>query len=338
MNVAGAMTTQLRRELWEHRGLLVITPFAIAVVLLVLALGGVGFGMGQFSALVEGDLDALIGGGAADARQLPPEMLRAVMLLTMSMSLTLFVAVLVVMIFFYSLDALYAERRDRSILFWRSLPVSDSRTVLCKLLTALVVAPLLVVGAIAVVQLGSLLIAMAGAAFTSGGPAPVELWRVTPLTSLWALQVYAALVMTLWWAPLIAWLLLASAWAPKAPLVWGVLPPIALGLIERMVFDTSSIFLVLAHRAIGFAPHAFTFDARRVFGMTGEGDTVDFSIGADNLFGQPANGEAVATKINMLALATPGELLATPGLWAGLAVAAILVAAAVYVRRYRGES
>ena len=338
MNTVTAITTQVRRELWEHRGLLAYTPFVIAAVLLALAIGGVGFGVGQFSALVEGDLDDLIPGAGVSARELPPELLRAVMLLTMTMSLTLFVAVLVVMIFFYSLDALYAERRDRSILFWRSLPVSDLRTVLCKLVTAVLVAPLLVVAAIMVVQVGSLLIAMAGAAFTTGGPSPGELWRATPLASLWVLQVYGALAMTLWWSPLLAWLLLASAWAPKAPLVWGVLPPIALGLIERMTVGTSWVFSALGERVIGFAPRAFEFDARRVFGMAGDGDSVDFSIGAGSVLGQPGNGAAVESGLNVLALATPGQLLAAPGLWGGLVVAAVLVAGAVYVRRFRGES
>ena len=33
---------------------------------------------------------------------------------------------------FYCLDALHGERRDRSILFWKSLPVSDLTTVLAK--------------------------------------------------------------------------------------------------------------------------------------------------------------------------------------------------------------
>src|SRR5206468_10746510 len=44
---------------------------------------------------------------------------------------------------FYCLDALYGERRDRSILFWKSLPVSDVMAVLSKLAIPIVILPLL---------------------------------------------------------------------------------------------------------------------------------------------------------------------------------------------------
>src|SRR5688500_3753928 len=43
--------------------------------------------------------------------------------------------------FFYGLDALHGERRDRSILFWKSLPVSDRTPVLSKVLVMMAVLP-----------------------------------------------------------------------------------------------------------------------------------------------------------------------------------------------------
>ena len=39
----------------------------------------------------------------------------------------------------------YDERKDRSVLFWKSLPVSDRDTVLSKAVSALVVAPTLAI-------------------------------------------------------------------------------------------------------------------------------------------------------------------------------------------------
>src|SRR5437867_8784109 len=62
---------------------------------------------------------------------------------------------------FYCLDSLHGERRDRSILFWKSLPVSDLTTLLSKVTIPLAVLPLVTFAIVVVTQFIMLLISTA---------------------------------------------------------------------------------------------------------------------------------------------------------------------------------
>lgn len=107
----------------------------------------------------------------------------------------------------------------------------------------------------------------------------------------------------LWYAPLYGWLLLASAWARRAPFLWASLPLLAIGVVEKIAFDTSRFGAMLAQRLIG--------------GPGGD----DFMAGI--------------LSMDPLMHFTPGAFLSSPGLWIGLAIAAAFLAAAVRLRRYR---
>ena len=203
---------------------------------------------------------------------------------------------------FYCLDALYGERRDRSILFWKSLPVSDGTTVLSKMSIPVVVVPLVtfaitVATHIAMLLLGSSILIASG---TSGAALGNEL----PLTHIWRmLFIHLLAGHGLWYAPIYAWFLLVSAWARRAPLLWAVLPPLAVGAVEKIAFNTSHFAVILQHRfaggpSVGWPPTGVSMEAMTPF--------------------------------------TLGELLGSPGLWIGFAVAAAFLAAAVKLRRDRG--
>jgi len=107
----------------------------------------------------------------------------------------------------------------------------------------------------------------------------------------------------LWYAPLYGWLLLVSAWAPRAPFIWAFLPPFVIWGVERIAFNTSHFLGMLQYRLTG--PEPSTTTAR-----------------SGNL-------------MEMMSALTPGQFFSTPGLWVGLAVAAIFLATAVRLRRYR---
>ena len=107
----------------------------------------------------------------------------------------------------------------------------------------------------------------------------------------------------LWYAPIYGWLLLVSAWAPRAPFIWAFLPPFVIWGVERIAFRTSNFLGMLQYRLSGPKPSETT--AR-----------------SGNL-------------MEMMSALTPVQFFSTPGLWVGLAVAAILLAAAVRLRRYR---
>jgi ABC-2 type transport system permease protein len=250
----------LRRELWEHPSVLIAPTVAAAVALL-------GVAVGRLAA-------------PAGALPLPPyDIVIGVVMLT-----AYIVAV------FYSLDALYGERRDRSILFWKSLPVSDATAVVAKLSVPLLLLPLLTY----IVTVLALLVM-------------VPLTRVhPPLMRTSALLLYHLVtVHSLWWAPLFGWLFLVSAAARRAPFVWATVPLVVIGLVERIAFGTSH--------------------AARVFGTR-------FTASPEAIVAHGALPTDPMTRM------VPEAFVADPGLWIGFVLCAVLVAAAVRLRRRNGPS
>jgi ABC-2 type transport system permease protein len=138
-----------------------------------------------------------------------------------------FVGILWFVVFFYLLNTLYEDRRDRSILFWKSLPVSDALTVFSKLLTGLIIVPVVYLAFIVVLQLSSLAILSLG---TIGTEVPVwaTLWGPATLFGNWFNYIALLTFYSFWALPFFAWLLAVSAFAKSVPLVWAIGVPIAL--------------------------------------------------------------------------------------------------------------
>jgi ABC-2 type transport system permease protein len=208
---------------------------------------------------------------------------------------------------FYSLDALYGERRDRSILFWKSLPVSDLATVLSKASIPLVVLPVLVFVVTVVTQL--IMVLISTGVLLLSGINPMTLWRQLPLFQMELVLLYGAIVLALGQAPLFAWLLLISGWARRTAFLWAVLPPLAICAFEKFAFNTTYFAALLGYLITGGSANAFSF--------------------------RTPSGAPVDPHFIPLAQITPGRFLSSPGLWIGLVFAAIFLAAAVRLRRYR---
>ena len=139
---------------------------------------------------------------------------------------------------FYCLDALHGERRDRSILFWKSLPVSDLTTVLSKAAIPLVVLPLLTFAITVLTQL--IMALMSSAVLLGSGLSVATLWAQLSLPQTWlALLYHLVTVHSLWYAPIFGWLILVSAWARRAPILWAALPLLAIALVEKIAFNTT---------------------------------------------------------------------------------------------------
>jgi ABC-2 type transport system permease protein len=201
---------------------------------------------------------------------------------------------------FYCLDALQGERRDRSILFWKSLPVSDLTTVLSK---ASIPFFLLLFSFAVTVVTQFIMLLLSSAVVGANGLNVATLWTNVSLFQRSLMLLYHLLtVHGLWYAPLYGYLLLVSAWARRAPFLWAILPPFAICGVEKIAFNTTYFLAMLQHRLIG--PEAHT-----------------------------APG---STMMDVMAALTPAQFLSLPGLWIGLAIAAAFLAAAVRLRRYRG--
>jgi ABC-2 type transport system permease protein len=202
---------------------------------------------------------------------------------------------------FYCLDALYGERSDRSVLFWKSLPVSDLTTVLSKAAIPILVLPLVTFAVTVATHFIMLLVS--SAVLAGSGMSPAPLWNHVPFFKTAAINLYHLVVFHgIWYAPFYGWFLLVSAWAKRAPLLWATLPPMAIGVVEKLAFNTSHFAGMLQYRFMG-GP-------------------------------MPTASEGRMT-MDMMAPHHLGRFLTSPGLWIGLAITAVFLFAAVRLRRHR---
>jgi ABC-2 type transport system permease protein len=276
----------VRRELWENRWIF-IGQLAVAGVFLV----GFLFNMTRW-------LDKMRSLSATN----PPKYWETVSL-PYNIGAGALMGTLILMTIFYSSDALYGERRDRSILFWKSLPVSDLTAVLAKATIPLVILPLLTFGVTVVVHLIMLL--LSSIVLPVSGMSVASLWKELAIFPMWGMLLYHILLAhVLWPLPVYCWLILVSGWARRAPLLWAALPVVVIGGLERLILGTAHFADMVGMRLIG--GNAPTDVTHGVMFPTGP-----------------------------MTHLTPLRYLGAPGLWIGLAVAAVFLAAAVRLRRYR---
>jgi ABC-2 type transport system permease protein len=275
----------VRRELWENRSILIAPTAACGVVLF-----GFLIALGRLPAWMPHILSE-------------PEAKHAHLVAT-PYDFAGFVSVATVFLvgLFYCLGALGAERRDRSILFWKSLPVSDLMTVASKAAIPLVVLPLVAFVVATAVQ--AVMLVLGAIAFAADGYSLDLLFRAVPPISRAVVLLYGLIAFSLWMAPVYAWLLLISGWARRAAFLWAIGPPLGVCIVEKIAFNTGFFAHFLAERLSGGFKQAFTLN------------------------GRPSPG------IELSEL-DPAKLLASPGLWLGLVVAAALLYAAARQRRYR---
>jgi ABC-2 type transport system permease protein len=290
---ARLMYWSIRRELWENRWIY-IAPLAVAAVLLM------GFLFSQI-ALPHHRIRTVLALDPAKQRVeivLPYNIVIGVIMLT---------AFLIGL--FYCLEALHSERRDRSILFWKSLPVSDLTTVFAKASIPLV---LLLLSFVITVVTQFIMLLVSSLIVLGSGLSVATLWTQVALPQRSLMLLYHLVtVHALWYAPIYAWLLLVSAWARRATFLWAVLPPLAIFAVEKIVFNTSYFAAWLAYRFSG--PEAFNFSSSP--GLSAQAGGVSMT--------------------GMTSL-DPAKFFSTPGLWFGLIVAAAFLFAAARLRRYRG--
>jgi len=271
-------TWSLRREIWENRSLY-LAPLAVGVLIVIATAINV---MQMAPRLHMPPLD-------------PTSQHQVVESPFIFASLLLMFTTMVVSVF-YAVDALYGERRDRSILFWKSMPVSDTVTVLAKLSIPLLLLPLLTFAVTFVTQAIMLLLGMMRAG--------TGLWGHLGLGSMWWSELFHLLAFHgLWWAPFWGWFLMASAWARRAPLLWATLPPLGVAFAEKIAFGTSHFGNWLMFRFVG---------------------------GMDGSPPQP-NPMSSGSLMTM----APLEYITDIHLWTGFALCAVFVALAIRLRRVR---
>ena len=296
--LAGTLLTLIRREFWEHRYLW-LAPLVVAALLLITAVvGQVHLDLGDESRF-------------AAANQ------RVALLTIVQWALTAaFYLVTLFIVSYYALDCLYAERKDRSILFWKSLPVSDGLTISSKLLMALVVVPL----GVFVLSLvsGLAFFAIMSARIAAGSIPGVVSWNTVEWLRTEVAMLIVAVVAALWYAPGAAYLLLVSAWAKRSPFLWATLPWVVAPILESIALGTHHVLEFINYRSNG------------IWGTLAYGPT----HGNFNIISRHGI-HPVGTLLGEFNL---GAVLTDIDLWLGLAAAAAMLYVTVRVRRYRDDS
>ncbi|MFC5437543.1 hypothetical protein ACFPME_13340 [Rhodanobacter umsongensis] len=315
----------VKREFWEHRGGFFWAPVITGGVFLLLNI------MGIITAEVLGASHGIRFGASGGLQRVIADMdagdlskVGFALDLAMYSAMGLLAVVLGIVVFFYCLGALYDDRRDRSILFWKSLPVSDASTVLSKVVSATVLAPVIAVIVGIVVGMLQLLILATTLSFHG-----VNVWQLLvlahPFRVMFNLIGYIPLYV-LWALPSIGWLLLCSAWARNKPFLWAVALPVASGLIISW-FGIMGLFDL---PATWFWKNIVQRGLFSAFPGTGSMFNAHGGAISSNVDGYPSMG--------FMDLANTYHLLASPDLWIGVVVGLGLLAGAVWFRRWRDDS
>jgi len=301
----GNMQALLKRELWEHRSIFV-TPAAIAVVLSLLSV------LAYVSAAAFGahvDLAVLTASNVGDLQK------RVVLMGFLSMPMTVFAIGAWILIVFYSLDALYTERKNKSILFWRSLPLTETETVLSKLITAMFVIPLVSLAIAAITHIVLLILASFWI-MSVGGDAVHLIWSSVPLFDVWLGTFIVAIAMVFWLSPFVGWFLFVSAFARRSPFLIATMGIVLLPIIERIVSPTSFFRDAIWERT--FRPPLADLNFRNIL-------NIDDRV------------EMTPDLVSIVSAIDVQGFVSSPSLWAGIVVCGLFTTAAIYVRRYRDD-
>ncbi|HUN27716.1 MAG TPA: hypothetical protein VMU67_15550 [Steroidobacteraceae bacterium] len=292
------LATLVRREFWEHR-MLWITPLVIAALMIC----GAAFGRMQFDAHRE---------------VLPLQAARALFALAVwGFSVAQYFTMSLVL-YLYAAECLYAERRDRSILFWKSMPVSDARTVLAKALVALVIVPL---GVYAITVVTGLI---ASGIFFLRASNGASFWDTRTWMRVEETSLVGLVIGTLWYAPITTYVMLLSAWARRNVHLWVFVPPLVAVFCEQLAFGTHHFSNALLYR---LGPGSWMAGLQRSVERLFLGPGFN-SAGAP---AGPVNPQLLEGRMLL-------QVFTNIDLWLGLAVAAAFLFAAVRIRRYRDDT
>ena len=320
----------LRREFWEHKGSMFWAPLIVGSLLVVLLGCTITWGIMAHGIPAHVAVNGHTLPKAGLDHLLPAETKMMVAMIASGMYMgaaaPLF-AILTGVVFFYCLGALYDERRDRSILFWKSLPVSDPMTVVSKAVMAMVVAPaitlvLAIVASLALLFVACMALSTQGLNLFTSLLASSDLY-LSPLRLVALLPVYVV-----WALPTVGWLILVSSWAKSKPFLWAVgVPVVALVIIKWInaaLENFSGQTLLLSHYASDVVA--------RILGGIVPGIWFTFQPGLQRGMHPSPNGFDMGGLVSQSYLSLAGI-----DAWIGVAMGVAMLYAAIRMRRWRDE-
>ncbi|MBW8314571.1 MAG: hypothetical protein K0M73_06775 [Hydrogenophaga sp.] len=314
----------LKREYWEHRGGFFWAPlitsallvFFTIVGLVLVVLGvrsfdndGEGLNLGQGIAQLADPANAAQVGAAVE-------------LVFYLLGNPIFI-VMAFVGFFYCLGSLYDDRKDRSILFWKSLPISDSLTVGSKVFTAAVIVPTIAtVGAIAT---SFALLIVLSVFVLLHGENPMYFWDLTAIAKACFNLVACIPIYIAWALPTIGWLMLCSSWSRRVPFIWATLIPVLSGFLVWMLG-----LMDLFGKSIGWF---WGQVVARVFTGTLSGMDIVYRLSDQ----PPGRIESPQEFANLISVGSNYQVFAMPQLWIGVVLGVAMIFAAMRFRRAADE-
>ena len=314
----------IKREFWEHKGGFFWAPIvfgAIMVLLVMLSLLVMMFG-GDKTAQMNGMPLWDFFASMTDLQK--ADFARISVMSWYGIASTTFSLLFGFTAFFFCLNALFDERKDRSILFWKSLPVTDEATVISKAVFATLAAPAIALGVTLITSVLALLLTCI--ILTIKDVALVGALLSSPVTYLVPLQWIAILpIYALWALPTVGWLLMVGAWARSKPLLWAVLIPVlAYGLITWL------------NKLFQFGWDLAWFQSQVVLrvllsGVPGSWFKLQPLLLNDDRPQLMLSGHALEM------LSQSWQLVGTANVWIGVAAGAAMIYAASRIRRWKDE-
>ncbi len=216
------------REYWENKGAFRNTP-------IILGLITIGFMLMGITVQTQFDHNDFTFREGLRFLATQPEDLRGMYVTQSMMALSsFFISIMSIVTFFYLLGALYDDRKDKSILFWKSLPASDTLTIASKLFSAMFVIPLMFWATLIVTQIVLMIIGMLMIWNADQSAWGLLFGPAQPLKA-WGIVIAGWLANSIWMLPLYGWLLLVSVKAPKVPMLFAILPPILLSILQAWI-------------------------------------------------------------------------------------------------------
>jgi ABC-2 type transport system permease protein len=295
--------TLARREFWEHRSLW-IAPAVVMALLLLCAL------------LTHGALQI----DASDTSEWLDPQVKTIVFALAQWGLTIpHYLVMILVLNFYLLDCLYAERKDRSILFWKSLPVGDGVTVASKLLVGCVIVPF---GTYAIALVTDLLFTAIWDVRAVLGHAPeLVLWDTTAFLKTQILMFLGLVISILWYAPFCGVFVLASAVVRRNVLMWVTVVPLLVIIFERIAFGTHYFAHLLSYRGDGiWGDEHLNLQAAVIGSLVGVGRAAIASI------------PAIYDRVHV------AGVFLNIDLWLGVLFALACAYAAARIRRFRDDT
>ena len=239
-NIANRFLVLLKREMWESNKLFIASPAVLSVLLLVVSF----WILTQIPAELRAEGVSNFGPLLEFTSELGFDALFMILAIP-------FVGVLYICSIIYLVNSLYHDRKDGSIYFWQSMPVSNIETALSKVVTVCLVAPLITAAASGVLIMFSVIamsIIGAGSEVESVGFWTLLIVGLDSILMIYLTSVLAALALF----PTIGWFLLFSAYARSLPFLWAIGGFFLLLFLEDLIFGTQYLGNWLQNRAVGY--------------------------------------------------------------------------------------